>query len=194
MEPVKEKNKNYIEIDEKIVDAFIEVSYRKTVADITVSEICKKANVNHTTFYRHYKGIWEVKDRISNSIKKRITDSLIKFSREDFISDPEKVIHELTTTIGKRVELYGRISRTLFFRDNAISILAEIKHTISENWGLDEESGKENAIFSIFFPGVSIAYIEWINEHLKCTLEELEESIVSLIKGLILYRQMNDNK
>ena len=53
-------NKRRRESMEKIEKAFVELLQERELKEITVSDICKKADVNRTTFYSHYDGIEEL--------------------------------------------------------------------------------------------------------------------------------------
>lgn len=50
--------------EEKIEKVFLELIQEKDVKDITVSEICKKAGVNRTTFYVNYLDIYDLVEKI----------------------------------------------------------------------------------------------------------------------------------
>lgn len=49
---------------EKIENVFLELIQEKDVKDITVSEICKRASVNRTTFYVNYLDIYDLVEKI----------------------------------------------------------------------------------------------------------------------------------
>lgn len=45
---------------EQIAKAFLELLQEKTIGDITVSEVCEKARLNRTTFYKHYRSCGDI--------------------------------------------------------------------------------------------------------------------------------------
>lgn len=45
-------------------DALLSCMAQKQVKDITITEICKAAEINRATFYKHYKGVEEVLDEL----------------------------------------------------------------------------------------------------------------------------------
>ena len=47
---------------QSIINAFIEIRSRKEVERITVKELCEKARINKSTFYAHYKDIYDLSD------------------------------------------------------------------------------------------------------------------------------------
>ena len=64
MNSLENKNAGYIKTHLKLRKAFIEIGKRKHFSQITVTELCKEANINRATFYNHYRGCWEIRDEI----------------------------------------------------------------------------------------------------------------------------------
>lgn len=58
------RSKSYIRTDDAIVGAFYELLGTKGFSKISVSDIIKKANVNRSTFYRHYVDKYDILDSI----------------------------------------------------------------------------------------------------------------------------------
>ena len=57
----KVNNKRKRNSQEKIKKIFIDLIQNKEINEITVSEICKKAGLNRTTFYSNYIDIYEIR-------------------------------------------------------------------------------------------------------------------------------------
>lgn len=47
-----------------IIDAFVDLWQQKPLAKITVREICEKAQINRSTFYKHYQDCYDLRDRL----------------------------------------------------------------------------------------------------------------------------------
>lgn len=56
-------------------DSLMELLADKALAKITVKELCEKADINRTTYYKYYIDIYDQMDKIENEI---ISDMLIK--------------------------------------------------------------------------------------------------------------------
>jgi len=50
----------------KIMDCFWELFVQKSIDKITVSEITTKLNINRSTFYAHFKDVYDVLDQLEN--------------------------------------------------------------------------------------------------------------------------------
>lgn len=62
-------NKRKRESVEKIEKVFIELLQSKELSQIRVSDICKKAQLNRTTFYSNYEDIYDLADSIRNKLE-----------------------------------------------------------------------------------------------------------------------------
>lgn len=54
--------------DELIVRTFLEIMQKKPLNKITVKEICDKAQINRTTFYKHYLDVYDLNEKIEKSL------------------------------------------------------------------------------------------------------------------------------
>ena len=71
-----------------IQDALMEILRFKGFQDITVSELCERANVSRRTFYRHYRNTIEVLEEASSTITANFSKALeanYDHSERDFL-------------------------------------------------------------------------------------------------------------
>lgn len=66
-------NKRYKAGNEKIETAFLSSLYTKDYGDITISEICKRAEINRSTFYAHYDDINDLIIKIESKFANSLT-------------------------------------------------------------------------------------------------------------------------
>ena len=65
-----------IKSNRKIIDAFIELRRRKPIEKISVTELCKLAGINKSTFYAHYNDIYDLSDTIETRIVEDVVSSI----------------------------------------------------------------------------------------------------------------------
>lgn len=65
-------NRRRRESIERIEKIFIELLQTKELHEITVSEICKRCELNRSTFYANYTDIYELADKIRESLEKEV--------------------------------------------------------------------------------------------------------------------------
>ncbi|MBR1743239.1 MAG: TetR/AcrR family transcriptional regulator [Lachnospiraceae bacterium] len=57
-------NQRFHETGQKLIHAFIELSEKKPIEKITVTDLCRKSGINRSSFYLHYKDIFDMADRM----------------------------------------------------------------------------------------------------------------------------------
>lgn len=65
-------NKRRQQSIEKIEKVFIELLQKKEITQITVSDICKRTELNRSTFYANYADIYELADTIRESLEQEV--------------------------------------------------------------------------------------------------------------------------
>lgn len=55
-----------------LTEALISLMRKKSVSEITVKELCEKADINRSSFYRHYNTVYDVYDDIINGVGRDI--------------------------------------------------------------------------------------------------------------------------
>ena len=61
-------NKRKKDSQTKIQRAFVELIQFKAINEITISDICQKANLNRSTFYSNYLDIYDLADKIRDEL------------------------------------------------------------------------------------------------------------------------------
>lgn len=70
----------------KISDAFLLLRSSKEIEKITVTEICSAAGINKSTFYFHYRDIYDLSDKIETELVEEIVSSLSE--PQNILDDP----------------------------------------------------------------------------------------------------------
>lgn len=185
---MNEKNKNYQRIDKLIVDSFIYLCKVESTNNISVSMLCKKADINRTTFYNHYKDIWEIIEVIEKEIIAKINNILDDFNFYDFMKNPYDTLSKFNAIIEKKPNYYKKLfelSESRFFIDKLKDIF---RNKILEDKGFTttfNKPGNAQGIISFFVGGLANVYSDWFDNKINCTLDELiKQMSESLIKYL----------
>ncbi len=67
-------NKRRRESVEKIEKAFMELLQERELKEITVSDICKKTELNRSTFYANYIDIYDLADHLREKLEKEFSE------------------------------------------------------------------------------------------------------------------------
>ncbi|MDO4301875.1 MAG: TetR/AcrR family transcriptional regulator [Clostridia bacterium] len=74
-------NKRRRESIKKIEKVFIELIQTKEISEISVSDICKRAELNRTTFYSNYIDIYDLADKMLEKLENEVKE-IYSFERE----------------------------------------------------------------------------------------------------------------
>ena len=83
-------NKRRRESVAKIEQTFVELLQSKSLNQITVSDICKRADLNRSTFYANYLDIYDLADKIKEHLESEIDrlyqeERINKFNSNDYL-------------------------------------------------------------------------------------------------------------
>ena len=189
-------NKNeskYFSTAEKMDSALMEILKTKSFEYITVSEICKKAGVNRSTFYLHYENTKDlleetIRNMMDNFVSYFVPDgkiSPINFeeSQKDklvFISEEYlmpylsyfKENRKIFLTVFENGKLFG-------FEETYEKLFNNIFNPILDVFKYPESERKY--VMAFYLNGINSIMIEWIKE--DCTKSEKE--VVKIINDCI---------
>lgn len=98
-------DKRILNTKKKLTNTLLVLISEKKIKDITVLELCKKANINRTTFYKYYKDIDDIVLKIEESLLMDLSSYIDGIKRNYLISYTGKIIE----TISEHKETYTRL-------------------------------------------------------------------------------------
>ena len=114
-----------------IKNAFIELRSKKPLEKITIKELCELACINKSTFYSHYRDIYDLSDSMEEEVVRSITNSIshpeyitenpAEFTRELFLAYLSQ--NSLTMILfsgSRRNHLVDRIETSIGYREDAV--------------------------------------------------------------------------
>ena len=174
-----------------IKDTIIKLLQEKDIKKITVSEICKIADINRATFYRYYLDVYDLLDKIKDDLieelRAAVTDSS-NYTVSIFAKDLLKVLLDNKELV-----------KILFKTDNNVYFLYDFLEVAydkcKERWQNDLKNINEEDIdyATLFIFNGALGIINyWVNNDFDKGIDELAEIIEKLsyfgIKRFI-YRQ-----
>jgi len=110
-----------------LTEAFIELLSEKKLNEITVKELCDKADINRGTFYLHYQDIYDLKRQIETDLYDELMNLIQPFTNVKDI-DPYELFYTLFRYTKKNESLF----RTLLGPNGDISFLTNLKTLFKE--------------------------------------------------------------
>lgn len=186
----------YFNTAKKMDKALISLLEEKQFEYITISEICKRAGVNRSTFYLHYENTVDLLDETARVL---LDDFMSYFSvdmKEITIKFKESSLDELNFISDKYLKPY-----LSYIRDNKNVFLTVLEHSVSfrfneiykrlyenifnpvlDRYNYPVEDRKYAMMF--YLNGITAIVTEWMKDGCKKTIAEVSKIIYGCIFGL----------
>lgn len=162
--------------------ALMELLKEKPIEKITIRELCSKAEINHTTFYKHYGSQYDLLAEIESDYFKELEHCLLEDGEESrdgltsalrFLDREKERWKVLINTVHEEV-----LAKRLFEIPIISKLLDEYLRTMPDE-------NKRDYIRLFLCQGGYAIIRDWINHENKDTPEEISALIWSLIEKLI---------
>ena len=168
-------NKRRKESQEKIIRVFLNLIQSKEVHEITVSDICKQANVNRSTFYANYIDIYDLADKVKEII---IEDFLDAYKEERTTESHSYNFLKLFQHIYDN-QIFYKTYFKLNMNIDATLINSSISNEMEKFYGSDKHLEYH---IDFFKAGLNAILNRWLNNGCIETPEEINEIIISEYK------------
>lgn len=110
-----------------IMNAFIQLRAQKPLERITVTELCRLAEINKSTFYSHYQDIYDLSDQLEDELVEGILRSF---------GDPKEVLADIRLLTRKLFEAYTAKSSLIqiLFSGNRSGVLPRKIERALKQW------------------------------------------------------------
>ena len=164
-------NKRKKESQEKIEKIFIEMVQTKEINQISVTDICKKAKLNRTTFYSNYIDIYDLSEKIRQRMINEFLNLYIEECKErkhsyDFL----KLFKHI-----KENQIFYKTYFKLNFDVTTDNFLIDKKEII-KYYGTTKH---QDYHIEFFKAGINAVIKKWLYEGCKESPEEINEIIKS---------------
>lgn len=164
-----------------IKDTLLQLLAEKDITKITVSEICKIADINRATFYRYYFDVFNLLD----SIKNDFVNELKKTYQPS--NDEKKTIYGFSRAMLKVFLENKELVKILFNTDNNLYFLNDVLEVAfdrcKERWEKDlpelSQEDMEYATLFIFNGALGILNF-WVKNNFDKNIDEISEIIETL--------------
>ncbi len=185
----------YFNTAKKMDKALISLLQEKSFEYITISEICKKANVNRSTFYLHYENTVDLLDETARFMLndfmayfdvdvKNITNKFKECSLDElnFISD--EYLHPYLSYIKDNKSIFSTVllhSVSFGFNEIFQRLYENIFNPILDRYNYPFTDRKYAMMF--YLNGITAVVTEWLKDGCKKTIGEVSQIIYGCIFG-----------
>lgn len=99
------KDRRIRKTQQAIQSAFAKLLSEKDIKDITIKELCDKADINKSTFYLHYKDIYDCADAFLNIIVDKIISIMEPYDFAELVNHLPEIIEKILFMFNENKEL-----------------------------------------------------------------------------------------
>lgn len=176
----KKVNLKVINTKRKLSKSLISLLTSKSITEIDVSELCKKAGINRTTFYKHYASLYHLLDELIVQFFKRIETLFLSLSSGE--NTTSKVAYLL------KYLKQNREFVTIIMNNNSFSSISErliqlnfICNLINSNIQYRKNDYvSEDYYVDFIISGWIAAIRRWVNENCDLDVNTLARLLTSI--------------
>lgn len=182
------KNRNFIKTENAIRDALTQlIKERGNIENITVINICEKADISKSTFYCHYNNIYELCTALANELIDILEDTMDNYitSHNDIIYP---YVHAIFIFLKEHEEFYKAVVNTQY----PLDVLDRLKKISLERFSKDTKITRlskneryKKVEISFAANGMIDLVVDYFRGKLNVSLEELEDIITDILNNLI---------
>ena len=167
-------------------DSLIELMREKPFPQITIKELCAKADINRTTFYAHYTDQYQLLKTIEEETLSWAKETIAGFSgiisKNDVLNYLEQIFHYLIKNIN-HIQVLMSEQGDIDFQRDLMSVMYEQCGTWLIN-DMNMDLVKSELCF-VFIVNGSVGLIQhWLKTGMKETAAELSELIYNMTFSL----------
>ena len=144
--------------EKAIRNAFLELRAKRALEKISVKELCQLAEINKSTFYAHYRDVYDLSDTLEAETVASILDSLPK-EREYSVHSVEQFTRDLCLAFAAHISLINILFSGK--EQNRLSVYIEnsLKAVIFEKYPAFQGNLEKNILLSYCIQGAYHAYV-----------------------------------
>ncbi len=163
-------NKRRRESQRKMEGAFVRLLQEKELQQITVTDICKAAEVNRTTFYANYQDIFA----LAEAVKKRLEEEILSLYRKEL--EAKRSSHDF-------LPLFTHIRDNQLFYKSYFALCADGRLSV---FGYDTAEAEKyfgsryiDYHIEFFGNGLNAVIKKWLRDGCRETPEEINAILVA---------------
>lgn len=168
-------------------DSFIKLMEKKDISQITIKEICEKADINRATFYAHYSDQNDLLRKIENKLLDNIKAYLEKIDQKK--TEISAVL--IAEKIFEYIQENARLCKLLLsergdfsFQKQIMTLVYDIIIAeITDNNKITKEDAEY--VYSFTISGCVGIVQKWLDDGMKKSPRYMAETVIRLTLGLI---------
>lgn len=169
-------NKRRKESQEKIEKVFVELIQTKEITEVSVTDICKRANLNRSTFYANYLDVYDLVDKIREKLEMEVANLYKEEKKNNYNSND---FLKLFKNIKENQIFYRTYFKLNMDKNTKLSQYEYDCHLAKMIY--DDKHIEYHIEF--FMAGFNAIIKKWLHNGCRETPEEMNEIIISEYKN-----------
>lgn len=160
-------------------DALTKMLGSEDIYHVSIRELCERADVNRTTFYKHYSNQFDLLADMENDMLVFLSDTI-----REYAADPARIIETTCRYMEEHLE-FGR----LIVNNNVDPLFPQrlfsmdvIREAALLNYGGMENEKLQEYLFNYIIYGAYRIFCLWLNKDQRESPEEISLLLMRLIK------------
>ena len=159
-----------------IIDSFWQLYKNNDLSKITVTDICKNANYDRTTFYRYFFDISDILNHIEDFVIDNIKNSLD--DADNIQNVPFSSFKSFNNKYGEYIVIFSEKANRHFY----LKYKELIKNDVFKYLKLDIQSErKKEFLFEFIFSSLISSYVYWYRNQEMIDIEEFAKMINNMV-------------
>ena len=166
-------------LNEVIKDSFLKLLKKKDYNRITVSDLCRCANVSRGTFYKYYGNQFDLLADMENDLLEFLVSTI-----REHAANPVKIIETICEYLESHLE-FGR----LIVNNNVDPLFPQrlfaqeiLRESVMRNYGSMPDETAQEYLFNYVIYGAYRIICLWINKDQRESPEEIAQLLIRLIR------------
>lgn len=149
-----------------IFDALVALMLERDIGNITVRELCEKADVNKSTFYLHFMDIYDCRDTWAAELLEDIFSRISMITYDDIMNNPEQCLNAFFDFFEQNIDFYEKLLNSPLKSNSLLIFKEKITDIILQSNNLTLQSDFEKVVsISFYLGGVIDACVLAIQNH-----------------------------
>lgn len=164
--------RNAIRSKQLIREAMITLLNKKSLTEITVSDIVKTANINRGTFYNHYGNPIDVLEEIKEELMQKLSSALM-LSKEK--KDVDTFLNTIIEHFKRNEEEYRKIIDAI-----PMSVIDKMKQELINEIAMLKPD-IDNLSLSLIVNGIAGLYLDYLKDKVNFSYDEIAKTLKEFI-------------
>lgn len=183
-------DKRQVRTKHAIITALMDLLLEKNLDKISITELSRKAEIDRTTFYLHYKSVEEIYDEVRNAITTAINELVAEYIKTGvmIMRDPYQLISSFNETISEDLDFFRKAVKSGAFSDLICVIKKSVYEALADAYTSEKDpmNEKKDIVLSYLSAAAVENYIHWLGSDSSLSLDEYSRLLGKLlITGVI---------